>query len=86
MVQDGYHGLEWQRRNYPILNLEEANKVLRRSESSQNPGVGGSVPITRFDSLRLEATSPCEDNYTYETADVGADTLWHFWGVFDGHA
>lgn len=86
MVQGGYHGLDWQRRNYPILSLEEANKVLRRSELSEDPGVGGPVPITRFDSLRLEATDPCQDNYTYETADVGTDTLWHFWGVFDGHA
>lgn len=86
MVQDGYHGLEWQGRNHPILNLEEANKVLRRSELSQNPGVNGPVPIARFDTMRLEATNPCEDNYTYETADVGADNPWHFWGVFDGHA
>lgn len=86
MVQDGYHGLEWQRRNYPTLSLEEANKVLRRSEHSQDPGVNGTVPITRVDTLRLEATSPCQDNYTYETADVGTDTSWHFWGVFDGHA
>ncbi|KAL1868102.1 [Pyruvate dehydrogenase [acetyl-transferring]]-phosphatase 1, mitochondrial [Diaporthe australafricana] len=86
MVQDGYHGLDWQRINYPILSLEEANKVLRRSELSQNPGVQGPVPITRVDSLRLEASHPCQDNFTYETADVGTGTLWHFWGVFDGHA
>ncbi|POS71699.1 hypothetical protein DHEL01_v209907 [Diaporthe helianthi] len=86
MVQDSYHGLEWQRRNYPILSLEEANEILRRGENSQNPRIGGAVPITRFDTLRLEATSPCQDNYTYETADVGTDTPWHFWGVFDGHA
>lgn len=86
MVQDGYHGLDWQRRNYPILTLEEANKVLRRGEISQAPGIKGTVPVTRFDTLRLEATSPCQDNYTFETADVGTDTLWHFWGVFDGHA
>ncbi|KAK2615065.1 hypothetical protein N8I77_001841 [Diaporthe amygdali] len=86
MVQDGYHGLQWQRRNYPILSLEDANKVLRRSELSQDPGVDSPVRITRFDSLRVEATQPCQDNFTYETADVGAGDPWHFWGVFDGHA
>lgn len=86
MMQEGYHGLEWQGRNYPILSLEEANQVLRRGEMSQNPGIQGSVPVIRFDTLRLEATSPCQDNYTYETADVGTGSPWHFWGVFDGHA
>lgn len=86
MVQESYRGLEWQRRNYPILSLEEANEVLRKGEMSQNPGIQGSVPVIRFDTLRLEATSPCQDNYTYETADVGMDSPWHFWGVFDGHA
>lgn len=86
MAQDSYHGLEWQQRHYPILDLEAANIVLRRGEMSQSLDAVGPVPVIRFDTLRLEATMPCEDNFTYETADVGADTPWHFWGVFDGHA
>ena len=86
MVQDGYHGLEWQRRNYPILDLKAANALLRRGEMSQLFDAVGPVSVIRCDTLRLEATMPCQDNFTYETVDVGAEVPWHFWGVFDGHA
>ncbi|KAH8900579.1 protein serine/threonine phosphatase 2C [Thozetella sp. PMI_491] len=84
----GYHGLEWQRRNNPVLDLAAAVSKLRENESSSVPQavVGSGVPVTRFDMIRLEATDPCQDNFTFETADVGGGALWQFWGVFDGHA
>jgi pyruvate dehydrogenase phosphatase len=83
-----YHGLDWQRRNYPLLDLEAAVSKLRENESSLSPGTvtASAVPVTRFDMIRLEATSPCQDNDTFETADVGNGVHWQFWGVFDGHA
>ncbi|ROV87837.1 hypothetical protein VMCG_10541 [Cytospora schulzeri] len=86
MVQEGYHGLDWKRRNYPILDLNAANAVLRRDESSQSLDAADHAPVVRFDTLRLEATMPCQDNFTYEKAEIGAGRPWHFWGVFDGHA
>lgn len=82
-----YHGLDWQRRNYPVLDLKAAVSKLRRNESTLVPdSVGPSAaPVTRFDMIRLEATSPCQDNFTFESADVGGGIVWQFWGVFDGH-
>ena len=81
-----YHGLEWQRRNYPILDLESATKLLRENETTSAGQAVGSVSVTRVDTLRLEASSPCQDNFTSEVVDVGLGTPWQFWGVFDGHA
>lgn len=81
-----YRGLEWQRRSMPQVDLETAVAKLREHESSVKVDAIGAVPVTRFDSLRLEVTDPCEDNYTFETHDLGNGRLWQFWGVFDGHA
>lgn len=86
MVQEGYHGLDWQRRNYPLLDLKTANRILRKGELTQFIKPQAAVSVTRFDTLRVEATQPCQDNYTYEVVDVGSASPWHFWGVFDGHA
>lgn len=86
MISSPYHGLEWQRRNYPLLDLESATRILRENEHTSLVQGYGPVPVTRVDSLRLEATQPCQDNFTCETVDVGAARPWQFWGVFDGHA
>ena len=81
-----YHGLEWQRRNYPLLDLESATNILRENEATSILQDLSPVPVTRVDILRLEASNPCQDNFTNEVVDVGASRPWRFWGVFDGHA
>ena len=70
-----------------MLDLEAAVLKLRKNESTLVPERVGpsSAPVTRFDMLRLEATSPCQDNFTFESVDVGNGSVWQFWGVFDGH-
>lgn len=86
MATEGYHGLNWQRRNYPVLSLEEASVKLREHEGSLSLPPVGKVLVLRFESLRLESNQPCHDMRTYETVDFGESRVWQFWGVFDGHA
>ncbi|KAH8886100.1 protein serine/threonine phosphatase 2C [Thozetella sp. PMI_491] len=86
MASEQYHGLNWQRRNYPVLDLEAATEKLREHESSFYPQGLGATPVLRFDTSRVEAHTPCEDTSTVETVDFGNGKVWQFWGVFDGHA
>lgn len=74
---------------YPALDLDTANAKLKASEqsySSNAKGDFGESSVSRFDILRLPSNSPCEDEFAFDTIDVGQEQGWQFWGVYDGHA
>lgn len=74
---------------YPVLDLDAANAKLKASEqsySSDANGAFGECSVRRFDILRLPSNSPCEDEFAFDTIDVGQEQGWQFWGVYDGHA
>jgi len=78
--------LNWMLTTHPPIDFAEAEKLLRRHEDVTSWKVPGlRTPACTYH-VRVPSLSPVEDHLAFGEIDVGSDTKWSYWAIYDGHS
>ncbi|OCL06872.1 protein serine/threonine phosphatase 2C, partial [Glonium stellatum] len=69
-----------------VLDVKAATARLQEVERTVPATRVGDVEIPEHHIVRFGSNFPIEDEYVSATAPGPGGKMWHYWGVFDGHA